>query len=115
MNFNNGYLYIYSAGRIAKVNKQNGEVIWQTKLRDVGISSATVANMQLDGDKIFIGANGALVCVSEKDGEVIWSNTLSGWGYNYIIFANQEQTSTAINHKIAQSSNGSNTSPTSQI
>lgn len=102
----NGYLYIYSSGRVAKINKQNGEVIWQTKLKDVGISGATVANMQVDGEKIFIGSSGVLVCINESDGEVVWSNSLKGWGYGYVIFANQNQAE-AIHHKVSQSPVGS--------
>jgi outer membrane protein assembly factor BamB len=104
MKIDNRYLYIYSAGKVAKISKQNGEIIWQTKLRDVG--SATVANVKIEDEKIFIGANGKLICIKEKDGELIWSNSLTGWGYNYIIFANQDQTNATINHQASQSADG---------
>ncbi len=103
MKYNDRYLYIYSSGRVAKINKQNGEIIWQTKLKDMCIGGATVANMQIDGDKIFVGANGILVCINENNGEVVWTNSLTGWGYGYVIFANQSQAE-AANHQTTQAS-----------
>jgi outer membrane protein assembly factor BamB len=51
--------------------------------------------VQIDGDRIYIGASGVLVCVKESDGSVIWSNPLKGWGFGYVIFANQPQTDAA--------------------
>lgn len=99
---NKGYLYIFSYGRIAKIKKQDGEIVWATKLTISGIRSATVANVQLDGDKIYIGGNGTLVCVKESDGSVVWSNPLTGWGFNYVVFANQNQTDTAVANAAAQ-------------
>jgi outer membrane protein assembly factor BamB len=89
---NRGYLYIFSSGRIAKIKKQDGEVVWATKLEVRGLKSSSVANVQLDGDRIYIGASGVLACVKESDGSLIWSNPLKGWGFGYVIFANQQQT-----------------------
>lgn len=100
---NKGYLYIFSSGRIAKIKKQDGEIVWATKLNVRSIKYASVANVQLDGDRIYIGANGALVCVKESDGSVIWSNPLKGWGFGYVVFANQQQTEAAAANVAAQS------------
>jgi len=90
-----GYLYIFSSGRIAKIKKQDGEIVWSTKLDVRGIKSSSVANIQLDGDRVYIGASGVLACVKESDGSLIWSNPLKGWGFGYVIFANQPQTDAA--------------------
>ncbi len=87
-----GYLYIFSRGKVAKINKKNGEIVWETKLEVSMVKNAIVANIQVDGDKIFIGASGKLVCIKESDGSLIWVNDLKGWGYNYVMFANQSQT-----------------------
>lgn len=89
---NKKFLYIFSHGRVAKINKKNGEIVWETKLSVTMVKSATVANMQIDGDKIYIGASGKLVCIKESDGSLVWVNDLKGWGYNYVVFANQDQT-----------------------
>ena len=99
---NKGYLYIFSKGRIAKIKKQDGEIVWSTKLNISSIRSAAVANVQLDGNKLYIGASGILVCVNEADGSVVWSNPLKGWGYGYVIFANQDQTTAAASNDAAQ-------------
>lgn len=103
---NKGYLYVFSYGRIAKIKKQDGEIVWETKLTISGIKSATVANVQLDDDKIYIGGNGVLVCVKESDGSVVWSNPLKGWGFNYIVFSNQSQTDIAAASEAAANSAG---------
>jgi outer membrane protein assembly factor BamB len=90
---NNKHLYIFSKGRVAKVKKIDGEIIWETKLKLGGlINSAAVANMQIDGNKIYIGLQGNLICLNEFDGSVVWTNQLKGWGYGFVIFANQDQT-----------------------
>ena len=86
------YLYIFSGGKVAKINKKNGEIVWEIKLTVSMVKNAAVANMQVDGDKIYIGASGKLLCIKESDGSLLWENALKGWGYNYVIFANQSQT-----------------------
>ena len=88
---NNNYLYIFSNNKIAKINKSNGEIVWETKLNVAGIKMATVGNLQLDGDYLYFGANGKLICLKENDGSLIWKNDLKGWGYSYVCFANQSQ------------------------
>lgn len=110
MKIDNRFLYIYSAGKAAKINKQNGDIIWQVKLRELG--SATVANVKIEGDKLYIGAKGKLICINEKDGEIIWANSLTGWGYNYIIFANHDQTTTLADDRETIQSDSSSHSTT---
>jgi len=102
---NKGYLYIFSYGRIAKIKKQDGEIVWDTKLTVGSIKWASVANIQLDGDRLYIGGSGVLVCVKESDGSVIWSNPLKGWGFNYIAFANQNQSDAAANAAAVSAAN----------
>jgi outer membrane protein assembly factor BamB len=90
---NNKHLYIFSKGRVAKIKKIDGEIVWETKLKLGGFSNgAAVANMQTEGGKIYIGIQGNLVCLNEFDGSVVWINALKGWGYSYVIFANHDQT-----------------------
>ncbi len=103
---NRGYLYIFSSGRIAKIKKQDGEIVWATKVDVSGIKHSSVANVQLDGDRIYIGASGVLACVKESDGSVIWTNTLKGWGLGYVIFANQLQTDAEAAAATAASASG---------
>jgi outer membrane protein assembly factor BamB len=90
---NNKHLYIFSKGRVAKIKKIDGEIVWETKLKLGSFTNgAAIANMYIEKDKIYIGIQGNLVCLNEFDGSVVWVNALKGWGYGYVIFANQYQT-----------------------
>jgi outer membrane protein assembly factor BamB len=84
-----GNLYIFSLGRIAKLNKQNGEIVWDVKLKDMDISMYnTFGDIRHEGDYLFIGVSGHIICLNEYDGSLVWKNDLKGWGYNYISIAN---------------------------
>lgn len=84
-------LYILSYGKVAAINKKDGKIIWEKKLKEYISSMAVygVGQMQLDGDKLFIGISGQLICLKAKDGSLLWKNDLKGWGYQFISFANQ--------------------------
>jgi outer membrane protein assembly factor BamB len=82
------HLYIFSNGRIAKINKSNGEIMWEVKLKDHGMNHVTIGNLKVEEDKIYFGGYGKLICLNEKDGSLVWKNDLKGWGYGYVIFAN---------------------------
>jgi outer membrane protein assembly factor BamB len=89
-----GYLYIFSYGRVAKVSKANGEIVWEIKLKDLGISMYnSFGDLRVENDKLYLGISGHLICLAEKDGSLVWKNDLKGWGYNYISIAND-----AANH-----------------
>jgi outer membrane protein assembly factor BamB len=93
-------IYIFSYGRVAKLNKEDGEIVWQIKLKDLGISMYNAfGDLRVEGDKLFLGISGHIICLSEKDGSLIWKNDLKGWGYNYISIAND-----AANHSEKASS-----------
>jgi outer membrane protein assembly factor BamB len=84
-----GSLYIFSYGRVAKLNKQNGEIVWEIKLKDLGVTSYNAfGDIRHEGEYLFIGISGHIICLTEKDGSLVWKNDLKGWGYNYISIAN---------------------------
>jgi outer membrane protein assembly factor BamB len=85
------YLFIFSNGKVAAINKADGQIVWEVKLKDYLSSSATVlmyGQISVEGDKIFVGASGILLCLSTKDGALIWKNELKGWGYQFVSIAN---------------------------
>jgi PQQ-like domain len=82
------YLYIFSNARIAKINKSNGEIVWEVKLKEHGLSHVTIGSLKVQDDKIYFGGYGKLLCLKEKDGSLIWKNDLKGWGFGYVIFSN---------------------------
>lgn len=83
-------IFIYSNGRVAAINKANGDIIWEVKLKDHIKSSFAhaVGSIQCEGDKLYIGVSGIMVCLKAKDGSLVWKNELKGWGYNFVSMAN---------------------------
>jgi len=101
-------LYIFSNGRVAAIDKKNGEVIWEVKLKEYIGSSASyaVGQINVEGDNIFLGVYGFLLCLSTKDGALKWKNELTGWGYGFVSMANvnNEAQSASIQHSAAAAS-----------
>jgi len=84
-------LFILSNGRVAAINKKDGQIIWEVKLRQY-LSSSSVATalgqISVEDNKIFVGVSGILLCISAKDGALIWKNELKGWGFAFVSMAN---------------------------
>ena len=83
-------LYILSNGRVAAINKKDGQIIWEIKLRQYLNSSITnaIGQISVENDKIFVGVSGIVLCISTKDGALIWKNELKGWGFQFVSIAN---------------------------
>lgn len=83
-------LFILSNGRVAAINKNDGQIVWEIKLRQYVSASATMAigQISVEDDKIFVGGSGILLCLTTHDGSLIWKNELKGWGYHFISLAN---------------------------
>jgi outer membrane protein assembly factor BamB len=100
-------LFILSNGRLAAINKKNGEIIWEVKLKQYlnNKLSLTIGQLSVEGDKIYVGCGGILLCLSTKDGSLIWKNELKGWGYNFVGLANvgNESASAEANNAAAAS------------
>ncbi len=84
------YLFVLSNGRVAAINKKDGAIVWEVKLKQYLTSSMTLTYGQItvEGDKLFIGSTGMLLCLSAKDGSLIWKNELKGWGYSFVSMSN---------------------------
>lgn len=83
-------LYIMSNGRVAAIDKKNGEIVWEVKLKEyIGSSVAyAVGQIYTEGDNLYIGVYGILLCLAAKDGSLKWKNELKGWGYHFVSMAN---------------------------
>jgi len=101
-------MYILSNGRVAAIDKKNGEIVWEVKLRQYLSSSVahTVGQISVENDNIYIGVSGVLVCLSTKDGSLKWKNELKGWGYSFVSMANvgNEANAASINASAASAS-----------
>ncbi len=86
----NNYLYILSNGRVAAINKKDGEIIWEVKVKQYLSSAITLSfgQISVEDNKLYIGASGILLCLNTKDGSLIWKNELKGWGYQFVSMAN---------------------------
>ena len=87
-------LFILSKGRVAAINKKDGAIIWEVKLKAYLSTAMTLSfgQIQVEDNKIYIGANGILLCLSTKDGSLIWKNELKGWGYQFVSMAEVNNT-----------------------
>ncbi len=83
-------LYILSNGRVAAVNKKDGAIVWEVKLKEYIKNSMVsgIGQLMNEGDKLYVGVSGMLLCLSAKDGSLVWKNELKGWGYNFVSIAN---------------------------
>jgi serine protease inhibitor ecotin len=83
----NNVLFILSRGRVAAISKKDGTIVWEVKLNITGAAQA-IGQLQVEGDKIFVGIKGIMLCLSTKDGALLWKNELKGWGYGFLSLAN---------------------------
>lgn len=83
-------LYILSNGRVAAINKKDGSIAWEVKLKEYGLSNLahSVGQITVEDNKIYVGCAGILVCLNTKDGSLIWKNELKGWGFGFVSMAN---------------------------
>lgn len=86
-------IYIGSNGKLAAINPQNGEIIWQVKLTSSFNSDVSIIEKD---NYLFVGCYGKIYGVNKQNGEILWTNELSGWGYGNIGIANE---GISIQHK----------------
>lgn len=81
-------LYIQSNGRVAAIDKLNGDVIWEVKLSQY-VKGTTFhhATLLLKNDCLYVGVSGILFCLNAMDGSLLWKNELKGWGYYFVSIA----------------------------
>ena len=87
---NKNTLFIFSNGRVAAINKKDGTIIWEIKVKQYtgNVALAGFGNIHVEGDKLYIGVSGILLCLQTKDGSLVWKNELKGWGYSFVSMAN---------------------------
>ncbi len=83
------HLFILSNGRVAAIDKKQGNIIWEIKLKEyVGSTmSMAIGQLMVEDNKIFVGGSGILLCLNAKDGSLLWKNELKGWGYSFVSMA----------------------------
>ncbi len=83
-------LFILSNGRVAAINKKDGQIVWEVKLSQYLSSGIThaIGQINVEDNNIYIGISGRLLCLSTKDGSLMWKNELKGWGFQFVSMAN---------------------------
>lgn len=99
-------------GNVVCLNRLNGRVIWQTKLRKGYMT------MLLDGDRLIVSCSGYMYCLDPLSGREIWSNDLPGTGTGVPALVSIRGSSTNIANNAALESednanSSSGTSPSS--
>jgi outer membrane protein assembly factor BamB len=83
-------VYILSGGRVAAINKKDGSIVWEIKLRPLLPSGVTlsIGQINFEDGKLFVAGSGVILCLDARDGKLIWINSLKGWGYGFVSMAN---------------------------
>lgn len=83
-------LFILSNGKVAAINKKDGQIIWEVTLKQYMSRSLaySIGQISVEGDQLFVGCSGVLLCLNAKDGSLVWKNDLKGWGYQFVTMAN---------------------------
>ncbi|RYY66634.1 MAG: hypothetical protein EOO13_15540 [Chitinophagaceae bacterium] len=104
-------LYIFSNGRVAAIDKKDGQIIWEVKLKQyLGSSmSYAVGQINVEEDNIYVGVSGVLACLARKDGAFKWKNELKGWGYGFISMGNVANEASAAAVAAAQAASAATT------
>ncbi|MFT3909652.1 MAG: PQQ-binding-like beta-propeller repeat protein [Ferruginibacter sp.] len=87
---NKNTLFIFSNGRVAAINKKDGGIIWEIKIKQyLGTSMRHYyGQISVEDDKVYVATSGMLLCLAAKDGSFVWKNELKGWGYQFVSMAN---------------------------
>ena len=82
-------LFILSGGRVAAINKKDGAIIWEIRLKDHGFKSMaqSIGQIMEEDGKLYIGCAGVMLCLNAKDGAFVWMNELKGWGFGFVSIA----------------------------
>jgi outer membrane protein assembly factor BamB len=111
-------LFIFSNGKVAAINKKDGAIVWEIKLKQYvkATLSYAVGQISLEGDRLYIGVSGILICLKAKDGSLLWVNELKGWGYGFVSMANvNNDASAAAVQAAANAAVAASTATTSAI
>ncbi|MCJ8331995.1 MAG: PQQ-binding-like beta-propeller repeat protein [Lentisphaeria bacterium] len=85
-------IFIGMSGRVACLNQEDGEVIWEVQLK----SLTSLTNIYRENGCVFAYAGGHLFCLDDSDGSIKWTNKLKGFGYGACLFAGDQQNSVII-------------------
>ena len=82
-------LYILSYGRIAAIDKKDGSIFWEVKIKDIfkNASYGSIGSIYEENGKLYVGIAGHIFCLNAKDGSLLWKNELKGWGYQHVSIA----------------------------
>jgi outer membrane protein assembly factor BamB len=75
-------LFLGLNGRVAALNRDSGELVWEWTAKDPDKHRAVGGYMTLlaDQGQLFVSANGFTYRLDPLTGAEVWANPLRGWG-----------------------------------
>ena len=74
-------LYVGTKSQVVAIDRQTGQVLWQTKLGRSLTTELRFVTLLAEGSQVFVHTNGELFCLAATSGEILWKNGLKGMGY----------------------------------
>jgi outer membrane protein assembly factor BamB len=76
------FLFLALNGRVAALDRDSGEIVWQWTATDPDKRRAVGGYMTLlvDQGQLFVSANGYTFRLDPLTGAELWANPLRGWG-----------------------------------
>ena len=67
------WLLIFSNGRVAAINKKDGSIVWEVKLKEYLSTGMRLSfgQINVEDDKIYVGSSGLLLCLRTQDGSCL--------------------------------------------
>ena len=75
-------LFVGVKGHVAAFSKNDGSLIWKTKLKCGAFSGDRFVTLIVDGQRIYAHSHGQLFCLDAASGQQLWSNGLEGLSYD---------------------------------
>jgi len=90
-------IYLGIKGRVIRVNRENGSIIWETHLK-----SGHLTTLAIQGGLIVAYTKGELFGIDKQNGKILWRNGLSGFGYGHGIIAAGDTTTPVVTAAIQE-------------
>ena len=75
----NDVIFMSLNSRVIALNKDNGQILWDTKLG--GVLGDGFISLNSDGLHVFAFCKGQIYCLDASSGAIMWTNELKGYGY----------------------------------
>lgn len=79
---NSNIIYVGVKAHVAAIDRDTGEIRWQTKLKGGLSSGERFVSLLVQDGRVYAHTYGELFCLDQETGEILWTNSLDGLGYD---------------------------------